>query len=166
MRYLAAALLLAACTPGSVGDDIVGDDDNTLPGTALCRSELTLSGTMISPGGTVPPEEQGCVPQGTWTVNVVVSNVGDCDSAPVPATYTYEVVGTGDDETMTPTNNTDQEAQLGIHANGSGTCEGSFEHIWPVGDGTFHVVLLKAEATSWEQTIGGTGEYWLWAEHP
>jgi hypothetical protein len=165
--FLGSALAaIGACTPGSVGgDDVIGgDDDTSLPGTALCEATLSLTGTMISPG-TVPTEDVGCVPQGTWTVNVTVSDEGGCGSVVVPGVYTYEVVGTGHNETITSTSNTDQEDTLGIHALGSGVCEGSFEHIWAV-DGGFAVILLKADATSWEQTIEGYGTYQLWSEHP
>jgi hypothetical protein len=164
--FTSALAALGACSPGSVGgDDVVGgDDDTSLPGTALCEATLTLTGTMVS-SGEVPSMDLGCVPQGTWTVNVTVSDEGSCGTVSIPTTWTYEVAGTGHNETITPTNNTDQEGVLGIHSLGSGVCEGSFEHIWPSADG-FNVVLLKPDSPTWQQTIEGHGTYQLWAEHP
>jgi hypothetical protein len=119
---------------------------------------------MISPG-TPPTMDLGCVPQGTWTVEVTVSSEGSCGEVPMPTTYTYLVEGTGHNTTINPTNNLDQEAAVNITANSQGHCDASFEHIWPAADG-YNVALLKPESPTWLQTIEGTGTYQLWAEHP
>jgi hypothetical protein len=162
----ALGIALGACTPGSVGGGGGGDDVDPLPGTALCEAQLTLTGTMTPPG-TPPTMDLGCVPQGTWTVEVTVASLGDCDAAPVPTEYTYSVEGTGHNETITLTNNTTQETQsLQINDPGDGTCMGSFTHIWPSDDGGYHYVTLRPDAQSWDGTISGTGTYQLWMDHP
>jgi hypothetical protein len=161
-------LVFAACTPGSVGTggDDTGGDDSALPSGALCESTLTVTGTLAPPG-TPPAAELGCVPEGTWTLNVAAGE-GTCGDVSVANTYTYTVTGDGRDRTIAFTAATGEDVTLGIHAGGNGECEGSFEHVWPTTDGSgeYNVVLLKPYFEPGTTTILGSGTYQLWTEHP
>lgn len=162
-----ALAFTSGCTLGEVGDDTtpIGDDDTTLPANALCESTLTLSGTFAAEAVPPPTEDQGCVPQGTWTVQVTVSDVGDCDEAPVSTSYIYTVTGEGADETVTFTGGAG-ELTWGIHAGGNGQCEGSFEHIWEATGGEFHVAQMSPYFAPGTTTMMGSGTYQLWSKHP
>jgi hypothetical protein len=152
----------AACTPGEVGpggDDGVDVDER--PEGVLCETALTLSGSLTPPG-TPPGAELGCVPEGTWTVNVTIGE-GDCGDVPVNATYTYVVAGVGRDQTITYDGT--EDSTLGIHAGGNGECEGTFEHLSP-GDGGHNVLLLKPYFEAGSLQIVGIGQYQLWEEAP
>jgi hypothetical protein len=171
MKTLTAMGVLLACASGcgvgsvSTGDDI-GDDDTTLPANALCQSELTITGTFAT--STVPPptEDLGCVPQGTWTLEIAVADVGDCEAAPVSDTYVYTVSGEGATQMIDYTGAAGEELTSGIHAGGNGQCEGSFEHIWAATDGEFHVAQLSPYFAPGTATMLGSGTYQLWTQHP
>lgn len=168
LRCLAivAALALPGCTLGSVDSDGPVDLDGELPGDALCEVTLTLSGALAPTGGAPAPAEQGCVPDGTWTVVVEASGAGDCGDVPPLGPYVYAIAGSGRDRTITYDGPPDEDATLGMHAGGNGECEGSFEHVWSAGDGTFHVVLLKPYVDPGTTTMQGTGTYQRWSAHP
>jgi hypothetical protein len=159
-------LALAACSPGEVGGGDDGADDDPLPEEALCNADATVSGTF-APEGTPPGAELGCVPQGVWTVNVTFPSAGDCgDVPPEIDSYVYTVTGEGRDQVIDYTAATGEDVTIGIHAGGNGECEGTFEHIWPVGDGTFHVLLLKPYFEPGTQVMLGSASYQLWSSHP
>lgn len=163
---LASVLALGACGLGSTGGLSGGDDDQSLPENALCQSTLTITGTLAPEGA--PTADQGCVPQGTWTVNVAVADLGDCDGAPVDAQYVYTVTGTGHNETITFEGSGD-ETELQIHADDSdGTaCDGSFEHIWAgAASGEYNVMDLRPIAIPSSGMIAGEGTFQLWSAHP
>lgn len=162
---VALGVALAGCTLGTVGGGgPVGNDEDQRPAEVLCEAQLTITGTFAPPG-TPPGAELGCVPEGTWTVNVAVGDEGDCGAVPIATTYTYTVVGTGRDQMIQYTTQTGEEIWLNIHAGGNGECEGSFEHIWPA-EGGFNVMLLKPWFEAGTQTMQGTGTFQVWNEHP
>lgn len=164
-----ALAFTSGCTLGEVGtadDQVVGDDDDLLPAEALCESTLTMSGTFTTSVSPPPTAEEGCVPQGTWTVQVTVADVGDCDAAPVASTYTYTVTGQGPEQRITYTGTPGEELNSGIHAGGNGECEGTFEHIWAADGTDFHVAQLKPYFDPGTSTIQGQGTYQLWSSHP
>jgi len=169
-RRLSIALFaaggLAGCGLGSTGGLSGGDDTAVLPDNALCQSTLTITGTL-APEGKPPTAAQGCLPQGTWTVNVAVADLGGCDAAPVKTSYTYTVTGLGHNETITY-NGSGDETELEIHADDSdGTaCDGSFEHIWAGTGGDYNVVDLRPIAIPSSGTITGDGSFQLWTQHP
>jgi hypothetical protein len=160
---LVMGLGLAACTPGEVGgpggDDGVDPDER--PEGVLCEQQLTMSGSLTPPGAP-PTADLGCVPQGTWTVNVTIGE-GDCGDVPVNATYTYVVTGVGRDQIITYDG--PEDSSLGISAGGNGQCEGAFEHLSP-GDGGHNVLLLKPYFEAGSLVIEGVGEFELWDEAP
>jgi hypothetical protein len=156
-------LTFASCTLGDVGGGTPTGDDDVSPQHALCDAVLELSGTL-SPPGTPPTPELGCVPEGRWTVSLRVG-ANDCGDVPMAAAYTYVVTGTGRDREIAVEGADGHEVNLNIHAGGNGECEGSFEHIWPAADG-FHVALLKPWFPPGSVSIVGTGSYQLWTEHP
>lgn len=141
----------------------MGDDDGVRPEGALCEAALTLSGTFAPEAGTPAPAEQGCVPHGTWTVQVTVTDEGDCADVAVGTTYEYVIAGDGRDRTITYGGT--EDTTLGLSAGGGGECEGSFEHISAAADGV-HVVLLKPYTEPGTTAILGTGTYQLWEEAP
>jgi len=148
-----------ATGPGGGGGDGVDVDER--PPEVLCEAALTLSGTL-APEGEPPTADLGCVPQGTWTVDVTVGE-GDCGDVPVQSTYTYTVTGTGHDTLITYDGT--ERSTVGIHAGGDGQCLGSFEHVWQ-GDGGWNVLLLKPELEPGTTTIGGVGTFQLWNKEP
>lgn len=157
------AFAIGGCGLGGVGDGGGVNTEDDRPVEALCQANLTLSGTPTPPG-TPPTADLGCVPEGTWTVEVTISDVGDCGDVPMGSTYTYTVTGAGRDRVIAYTGGT-EETTLSIHAGGNGQCEGSFEHIWET-DGGYAVGLLKPWFDPGTTTIQGTGTYQLWSEHP
>jgi len=162
----AIGLALAGCGLGSVGggDDDFGYEPDPVPENALCEAQLTLTGSFTPPG-TPPGAELGCVPEGTWTINVAIGD-NDCGDVPMAGTYVYTVTGTGRDQVITYSTPGAQDLALSIHAGGNGECEGSFEHIWPADGGEFHVALLKPYFDPGTTTMQGRGTYQLWTEHP
>ncbi len=127
---------------------------------------MTLSGSFAPPGAP-PTADLGCVPAGTWTVSVTLPDSGDCGDVPAGIDqYVYTVTGEGRDQDVVYTAASGEDVTLSIHAGGNGECEGSFEHIWPVGDGTFHVVQLKPYFEPGTLVMLGSGTYQLWSEHP
>lgn len=159
---LALCLGLPACTLGDVGPGGPGVDVDERPEGVLCEAALTVSGTL-TPEGAAPTPDLGCVPQGTWTVNVTVGE-SDCGDVPVNATYTYVVTGVGRDQIITYDG--PEDSTLGISAGGNGECEGAFEHIWPGELPEHHVLLLKPYFDAGSLVIQGIGQYQIWDEAP
>jgi hypothetical protein len=163
---LLLGLVIAGCGvgdatgPGGGGDDD-GVDVDERPPQVLCEAQLTLTGTMTPPG-TPPTADLGCVPQGEWVITATVGE-NDCGEVPLSGSYTYTVTGTGH-ETQITYGGTEQST-VGIHAGGNGNCLGSFEHIWQ-GEGGWNVLLLKPNLEPGTTTIDGTGTFQLWNKEP
>jgi hypothetical protein len=157
---------LAAC---GVGDDGFtpppGDGDEHI----TCTAELTMAGTFTA-AATLDPTG-GCQPAGTWNVTVTIASMGNCSAVPNKGTYVYQVVGVGHDQTITYQGaSSGEDLQLQISASGAGECVGSFEHILANGSNfdqlQLHPRLPEPTAAVTELTVGGTGEYLLWDQHP
>lgn len=162
---MASALL--ACNVGDSGD---GDGDGIDPGpgpepgprqvSLACEAELSITGTL-EPPGTPPTEEDGCVPEGTWTLEVSLADPGDCDPDVIEfnEVYEYSVTIDGLDEIMeylgddgNPDEDTYNPARSGS------TCRANLTHYSP--DGLKVVMLQPFEE---DLDITGSGVFELWA---
>jgi len=165
MLYLPKLLLvgtlglgLAACTTlGEVEDPPPGDDapiDET-PEGVLCQAELSITGTLVPPGDAPSPDD-GCIPLGTWTLNIAMSDPGDCDEVPVDAQYIYEITGNRDDgyEYSYVADPDSELVRLKVTQGGPGDCEGNFEHY--AADGKALLLLKPFER---DLSVSGTAYY-------
>ncbi|RMH40875.1 MAG: hypothetical protein D6689_12520 [Deltaproteobacteria bacterium] len=135
-----------------------GDPGDQLPDGVACQAELSITGTLTPPG-TPPDPAEGCVPVGTWTLQVAVDDPGTCDQVDHESTYVYEVTGdidNGYDVTYqgTPAG----EVYLKITSEG-GACQGSFEHY--SADGSALLLLKPFEENL---AISGRGYFERYAE--
>ena len=168
LGLVSALSLFVACGVGSDPDPGPGPSTDDVDERIQCTAELTMTGTFTA-AATLDPT-MGCQPSGTWNVTVTVSDMGECSSVPLKASYVYTVVGTGPNSTISY-EGTGDETLLQISAGGDGSCQGSFEHIFPASGGNFHQLEMgptipePATATT-TLTIGGTGTYNLWKERP
>jgi hypothetical protein len=151
---LAAATLVVAtgCSDvGSVGDGTPPDDDDV---GFNCQAELAITGAF-TPDGAGVDAEGSCVPTGTWTLEVTVSDQGDCTEVPATGTYVYTVIEDelGYDVVYTDDPNSDYTfAKVTVE----GPCQGSFEHY--SADGT-QLTLLKPYTETDNVTLAGSGVY-------
>jgi len=152
---------LAGCGLGDASGSGPSVDVDERPPQVLCEAQLTLAGTLTPPGEP-PTAELGCVPQGTWVLQVTVGE-SDCGDVPVGASYTYTVTGTGHDTLISYEG--PETTSVGIHSGGNGNCLGSFEHIWE-SEGGWNVLLLKPNLEPGTTTIDGVGTFQLWNEEP
>ncbi len=69
-----------------------GDGGVNVNGEAdlVCSATLATSGSLTPPG-TPPAADAGCIPTGEWTVNVTVADMGDCTDVPINAAYHFTV---------------------------------------------------------------------------
>jgi hypothetical protein len=145
-----------AMAPPDTGDDPI-----------LCTATVTLTGTFTAPVALDPTG--GCQPEGTWAVNVAVSDRGTCSTVSVKPSYNYTLSGVGHSTTVTYTGS-GGEFQGNVSATGDGACSGFFEHIQT--DGTnfdhisLHPLVPKPTASVTQLTISGTGDFELWKRHP
>jgi hypothetical protein len=169
---LASAAALSACD-GSVA----ADDPNDPLKNVECEADVTLSGTFQTSVSPPPVATDGCVPDGTWTINTTVASMGTCATVDVRSQYVLTVVNSapmGERPIRTVTlqgAGASEEVTANIHAGGDGECLLSFESITPIGDGKFHVVLLHpvldGEVSLTAVTQGEEpGHYQLWTKHP
>jgi hypothetical protein len=111
----------------------------------LCRAELAVTGNLQPPGAP-PLAEEGCVPFGTWTVNVEMVDQGECQEVPFYNQYVYEVTpepNEGGYLVVYTAEPMSENVQMKITEGGPGDCEGSFEHH--SGDGKAILVLKPHE---------------------
>ena len=146
----AATLGLAVLITGGLACDVGGTDPGGIPPKAVdadepalveCTAEFSLTGTLNPP--VTPNPGAGCVPTGTWTVNLAMTDPGNCAQAfEWQAQYVYSI--TGDSEigyTYTYLGDpADENVYLKVTAAG-GTCNGSFEHYT---NGTKDLLNIKA----------------------
>lgn len=170
---LASPLLAVLACDGSVA----ADDPNDPLKNVECEAQVTLTGTFQTSLSPAPTAEEGCVPDGTWTINTTVSSMGTCAAVDVRSQYVLTVVNTAaagerPNRTVTLTG-ADPAADItaNIHAGGDGECLLSFESITPTADGKFHVVLLHPVVdgeVSLTNIVQGEepGSYQLWTKRP
>ncbi len=129
----------------------IGDEQEGL----TCKATLAVKGVK-RPSGQMPDMEEaeaGCVPLGTWQLEVAVQDAGGCADLNVPAVYTYEVSLDTDGQYQVkwledPANT---QVQLRVGQEGPGMCKGSFEHR--SADGKVSITLKP-----FEQDNGITGQ--------
>lgn len=158
---------LVGCGVGeSGGQTPPGPDANEL--SPLCIATVALSGTFTAPAALDPLG--GCQPEGTWQVNVTVSDKGTCATVSVKTSYSYTLTGVGRSTQITYSKASGEEFQGNVSATGDGQCSGFFEHILPVGADFAQIALrpLLPEPTDAVTTlaIGGSGDFQLWKSHP
>ena len=156
------AIGVLACDLGSSGPMMMGGDADPLGNNddrIECEATFSLTGSLVP--SVTPDPDAGCVPNGTWTVDLAVLDAGNCAEAfEWEAQYVYEV--TGDNEigfTYTyvgdPTN---EDVFLKVTAAGS-LCNGSFEHYT---NGTKD--LLNIKPTEQDFNLTGTAYFERWFE--
>ena len=155
-------LVLVACTGlGQVEDPAPGGDDpvDEVPEGVECQAELSITGTLVPPGA-APGPDAGCVPLGTWTLDLEVSDPGDCADIPFEPRYVYEVTGNIDDGyEYTYLADPDSElVRLKVTQGGPGDCEGNFEHY--AADGMAMLLLKPFER---DLAVSGTAYYETYA---
>ncbi len=153
----AAALPLAVgCDTGGVGGDPPMDD---LPEYIDCIADLSLTGTFAPSGASAP--EDGCVPDGTWTLAVAVADPGTCEDVPVETSYEFVVVRDGNDTlSATYAQQGEQEFYFSVSSNSNnGDCKANFE--LSAADGYSLTILRPIEV---DGVIGGVGEYEHYSE--
>jgi hypothetical protein len=158
------AMLLgnAAC---DTGDSTVPPNQNE----PLCTATLALSGTLVTSNGQPPPTDQGCVPAGTWKVNVAVADKGTCTATVFKPTYEYVVITVPNSPRDTKINYTPaagEEVNKSLAAGGNGQCEGSFEHVSAGTGGQYNLVSLHPYFDKGTLVIKGSGSYELWPSKP
>lgn len=132
-----------------------------------CTAQLTLSGTLVTANGQPPPADQGCVPAGTWKVQVTVSDKGTCTDVPVKPLYEYVIAGVGRATTIDYNAAAGEEVNTSLAAGGNGECEGSFEHIsMSAVAGNYNLIALKPYFSKGTLVIKGNGSYELWPNKP
>jgi hypothetical protein len=152
---LLLATLAPACTLGDVSTDDDDDDDDIVNDPDIeCTAQLTVTGTM-SPAGETPGAEAGCIPMGTWTVNVAVSDDGGCADVAIESQYVY-VVTEASNATWDVAYPADPAADtyLQMRSNGPGDCAGTFQHT--SADGNQDIILKAFER---DLVITGSGTF-------
>ena len=150
------ALTVAACTGlGDVEDPAPGDELDERPESVSCQAELSITGTLVPPGA-APGADDGCVPLGTWTLDLELSDAGDCADVPFEPRYVYEVTGSIDEgyEYSYLGDPDSEDVRLKVTQGGPGDCEGNFEHHAP--DGSALLLLKPFER---DLVINGTAYY-------
>ncbi len=165
LKFLSVATLAVGLSACSVFDPDMGSgpstpEDNTQTigdeqEGLTCKATLAVKGVK-RPSGQVPDIEEaeaGCIPLGTWQLEVAVQDAGGCADLNVPAVYTYEVTADADGQYQVkwledPANTA---VQLRVGQEGPGLCKGSFVHT--SADGKINVTLKP-----FEQDNGITGQ--------
>lgn len=164
LPLLALAVALAACNVGSSSDDEdVVDEGSTQGGdeiVVLCTARFVVTGT-VTPDPNAPALE-GCVPDGTWTLNVALDteDPGDCVAEDVVfnAQYVYEVTRDAEDQlTMTYLGSDGSPDDLYKTGASGGTCRANIEHI--PADGSSWLMLQAFENEP--GVLNGQGEFEL-----
>lgn len=149
---------LGACSPGSV-DDVAPPDVERVE----CTTELEVTGTFA----TSVAQTGGCVPNGTWTINLSEIAGGECATTKFQAQYLVTVAGTGRARTFTLTNPAGTaERKIDISAGGNGECEMSIEEISPATLPKYHKLLIKPFTEAGGTVIAGHATYQLWSSKP
>ncbi len=159
---LAVAALTGACSPGEVADVAPPDVERI-----ECTTEFEVSGTFATSVSPAPTAAEGCVPNGTWTIDVREVPGGECASTKFQARYVVTVTGTGRDKIFTLTNPAGAaERKFGMSAGGGGECDMALEEISPATAPKYHRMLIKPFTEPAGTLIAGSGNYTLWSSKP
>jgi hypothetical protein len=157
-----AASLIGACSPGEVADVAPPDVERV-----ECTSEFEVAGTFATSVSPPPTAAEGCVPNGTWTINLTEIAGGECASTKFQAQYVVVVAGQGRDKTFTLNNPAGAaERKFGLSAGGGGECEMSIEEISPATSPKYHRLLVKPFTEPGGNVIAGSANYTLWSSKP
>lgn len=140
---------------GDGGVDVNGEAD------LVCSATLATSGSLTPPG-TPPAADAGCIPTGEWTVNVTVADMGDCTDVPINAAYHFTVTELPDEAGYDYTWDDDpanMNVDMKITQGGPGDCEANFAMFSD--DGTQYILLKPNER---DLVLDGQGEYELWSK--
>ncbi|MCG8424736.1 MAG: hypothetical protein MJE77_43150 [Proteobacteria bacterium] len=159
---------LAGCGLGSSD----GDDDNPDPDQGalgvLCTADLSVTGTFAPTNAPPAPDPNdpndpgwSCVPEGKWTVDVQVSDQGNCSEVPIAAQYVYTVTVDAETEEYIATYGDDPNSDFSyLKVSIEGPCIGNFEHFST--DGKQVTTLRPHTADNPDDlTITGSGTYEL-----
>ena len=161
--FLIALMTLgfAACDVGSGGDGD-GDIDNggtTVDEILLCAATLNVEGSL-APAGDPPGPDDGCVPEGVWTLNVTIDDPGDCadDDIIFNAQYQYEISRDAEEQLVMTYLGEDAGPDDAMKPSSSGgTCRANIEHFAP--DGSWWLMLKPFED---DLVVTGYGEFELY----
>jgi len=168
MRRISALVLilgvpaLVACNVGDVDTGPGGSDDPNIPDPSdtqyqvACTAELNVTGSLI-PSGVTPGED--CLPDGTWTLQVTVADMGDCAEVPINAEYAYVVSRDESNNAVMAYMGTDGNDELDRYMPGSsgGTCRANIEH-----HSTDDLEIIYLQPFEDDLIITGSGTYELW----
>ena len=159
---LVAASLGGACSPGEVADVAPPDVERV-----ECTSEFEVTGTFASSVTPRPTAADGCVPNGTWTINLSEIAGGECATTKFQAQYVVTIAGQGRDRTYALNNPAGTaERKFGLSAGGGGECELSMEEISPATAPKYHRLLLKPFTEPGGTVVAGAANYTLWSSKP
>jgi hypothetical protein len=163
MRWTLCVLAtLGACSPGEVADVAPPDVERV-----ECTTELEISGSFATSISPAPTAAEGCVPNGTWTIDLTEVPGGECATTKYQARYVIAIAGQGRDRTFTLTNPAGAaERKFGLSAGGSGECELTLEEISPATAPKYHRLLLKPFTEAGGAVIAGSANYTLWSSKP
>jgi hypothetical protein len=132
-----------------------------------CTTELEISGSFATSISPAPTAAEGCVPNGTWTIDLTEVPGGECATTKYQARYVIAIAGQGRDRTFTLTNPAGAaERKFGLSAGGSGECELTLEEISPATAPKYHRLLLKPFTEAGGAVIAGSANYTLWSSKP
>ena len=169
-KFLSIATLAVGLSACSVFDPDMGSGQNTPENNKqtigdeqealVCRAQLAVKGVK-RPSGQLPDMEEaeaGCVPLGTWQLEVAVQDPGGCENLNVPPVFTYEVSldAGGQYQVKWLEDPANTQVQLRVGQEGPGMCKGSFTHL--SADGKASIVLKPFEQ---DNGITGIGDYKL-----
>ncbi|HVV82143.1 MAG TPA: hypothetical protein VHE35_03660 [Kofleriaceae bacterium] len=158
----AVASLAWACSPGEVADVAPPDVDRV-----ECTTDFEVNGTFATSVSPAPTATDGCVPDGTWTINLSQVPDGECATTKYQAQYIVQVAGMGRDRTFTLTNPAGTaERKFNLSAGGGGECEMSLEEISPATAPEYHRLLVKPYTEPGGNTVAGSATYELWSSKP
>lgn len=156
---MGACMMALAGSIGCGTGDVSGDPPNDdLPEYIDCIADLTLTGTFTPPGAP-PTIEDGCVPEGTWLVQVAVGDQGECTEVPVATSYEFVITrDEGGNLIATFAEQGDRDFNFSVSSN-TGDCKANFEIA--AADGYSLIILRPLEV---EGVIGGSGEFEHYSE--
>ncbi len=162
LSSFAVATLAVACSPGSVADVEPPDVERV-----ECTSEFEVTGTFASSVTPRPTAADGCVPEGTWTINLEEVAGGECASTKAQAQYVVVVAKVGAERRFTLSNAMGTaERRMDISGGGNGECEMIITEISPATSPKYHHLAVKPFTEAGGTAIAGSATYTLWTSKP